>query len=99
VNTIKREYVAHMPKQGRETALRNLAIAFEHYNEQHPRGAMNYRCKEVQALDSSMNSTGRWCPVEQGQVQPPRRSNHVSHIELTTRKLIHSARICLKSEK
>ena len=36
VKTIKRDYVAHMPKPDRETALRNLAIAFEHYNEQHP---------------------------------------------------------------
>ena len=32
VKTIKRDYVAHMPKPDRETALRNLAIAFEHYN-------------------------------------------------------------------
>lgn len=36
VKTMKRDYVAHMPKPDRETALRNLAIAFEHYNEQHP---------------------------------------------------------------
>ncbi|MNJ75642.1 hypothetical protein LOY37_13070 [Pseudomonas sp. B21-012] len=32
VKTIKRDYVAHMPKPDRETALRNLAIAFEHFN-------------------------------------------------------------------
>jgi putative transposase len=43
VKTIKRDYVAHMPKPERETALRNLAIAFEHYNEQHPHSALNYR--------------------------------------------------------
>ncbi|WP_372241875.1 IS3 family transposase [Pseudomonas sp. SJZ077] len=43
VKTIKRDYVAHMPKPDRETALRNLAIAFEHYNEQHPHSALNYR--------------------------------------------------------
>lgn len=30
VKTIKRDYVAHMPKSDRETAVRNLAIAFEH---------------------------------------------------------------------
>jgi len=30
-------------KPDRETALRNLAIAFEHYNEQHPHSALNYR--------------------------------------------------------
>ncbi len=43
VKTIKRDYVAHMPKPDRETALRNLAIAFEHYNEQHPHSDLNYR--------------------------------------------------------
>jgi putative transposase len=43
VKTIKRDYVAHMPKPDRETALRNLAIAFEHYNEEHPHSALNYR--------------------------------------------------------
>lgn len=36
-------YVAHMPKPDRETALRNLAIAFVHYNEQHPHSALKYR--------------------------------------------------------
>ncbi|MCD5993628.1 integrase core domain-containing protein, partial [Pseudomonas californiensis] len=40
VKTIKRDYVAHMPKPDRETALRNLTIAFEHYNEQHPHSAL-----------------------------------------------------------
>jgi putative transposase len=43
VKTIKRDYVAHMPKPDRETALRNLAIAFEHYNDEHPHSALNYR--------------------------------------------------------
>nr|WP_230376279.1 IS3 family transposase [Pseudomonas fulva] len=43
VKTIKRDYVAHMPKPDRETALRNLSIAFEHYNEQHPHSALNYQ--------------------------------------------------------
>ena len=43
VKTIKRDYVAHMPRPNRETALRNLAIAFEHYNENHPhRGCTNF---------------------------------------------------------
>ncbi len=43
VKTIKRDYVTHMPKRDRETALRNLTIAFEHYNEQHPHSALKYR--------------------------------------------------------
>ena len=32
-----------MPKPDVPTALRNLAIAFEHYNEQHPHSALKYR--------------------------------------------------------
>nr|WP_201161892.1 IS3 family transposase [Pseudomonas sp. S60] len=43
VKTIKRDYVAHMPRPNRETALHNLAVAFEHYNEQHPHSALKYR--------------------------------------------------------
>ncbi|PPV39482.1 IS3 family transposase [Ectopseudomonas oleovorans] len=43
VKTMKRDYIGHMPKPDRATALRNLAIAFEHYNEQHPHSALNYR--------------------------------------------------------
>jgi len=36
VKTMKRDYVAFMPKPDAATAARNLAIAFEHYNEKHP---------------------------------------------------------------
>lgn len=43
VKTIKRDHVAHMPKADRETALRNLAITFEQYNEKHPHSALKYR--------------------------------------------------------
>ncbi|WP_440466168.1 IS3 family transposase [Pseudomonas sp. YH-1] len=43
VKTMKRDYIRHMPKPDRATALRNLAIAFEHYNEEHPHSALNYR--------------------------------------------------------
>lgn len=43
MKTIKRDYVAHMPKPDRETALRNLTIALEHYNEQHPHSTLKYR--------------------------------------------------------
>jgi putative transposase len=43
VKTMKREYVALMPKPDAATAARNLAIAFEHYNEKHPRSALKYR--------------------------------------------------------
>ncbi len=43
VKTMKRDYVAFMPKPDAQTAARNLAIAFEHYNEQHPHSALSYR--------------------------------------------------------
>src|SRR5260370_6300280 len=36
VKTMKRDYVAFMPKPDAATAARNLAIAFEHYNDKHP---------------------------------------------------------------
>jgi putative transposase len=43
VKTMKRDYIAFIPKPDAETAGRNLAIALEHYNEQHPHSALNYR--------------------------------------------------------
>ncbi|MCG9114426.1 IS3 family transposase [Laribacter hongkongensis] len=43
VKTMKRDYVAQMPKPDATTALHNLGIAFEHYNEHHPHSALNYR--------------------------------------------------------
>ncbi|MBU9313230.1 IS3-like element ISBcen6 family transposase [Burkholderia multivorans] len=43
VKTMKRDYVAFMPKPDAATAARNLAIAFEHYNEKHPHSALKYR--------------------------------------------------------
>lgn len=43
VKTMKRDYVAWMPKPDARTALQNLAIAFDHYNESHPHSALKYR--------------------------------------------------------
>lgn len=43
VKTMKRDYIAFMPKPDAATAARNLAIAFEHYNEKHPHSALKYR--------------------------------------------------------
>ena len=42
VKTIKRDYVDFMPKPDARTAIGNLAIAFEHYNEYHPHSALRY---------------------------------------------------------
>ncbi|EFL9197443.1 transposase [Escherichia coli] len=42
VKTIKRDYISIMLKPGRLTAAKNLAEAFEHYNEWHPHTALSY---------------------------------------------------------
>ncbi|WP_171821767.1 IS3 family transposase [Escherichia coli] len=41
--TIKRDYISIMPKPDGLTAAKNLAEAFEHYNEWHPHSALGYR--------------------------------------------------------
>jgi putative transposase len=43
MKTMKRDYVAFMPKPDAATAASNLAIAFENYNEKHPHSALKYR--------------------------------------------------------
>ncbi|EIP9468431.1 IS3 family transposase, partial [Escherichia coli] len=41
VKTIKRDYISIMPKPDGLTAAKNLAEAFEHYNEWHPHSALS----------------------------------------------------------
>lgn len=54
VKTMKRDYIHDMPKPDRATALCNLAIAFEHCNEEHPHSAMKYRSpREFRRLDEA----------------------------------------------
>ncbi|MGQ3665312.1 IS3 family transposase [Citrobacter braakii] len=43
VKTMKEDYIAFMPKPDVRTAVKNLAEAFEHYNEWHPHSALGYR--------------------------------------------------------
>ncbi|MGC0663857.1 IS3 family transposase, partial [Escherichia coli] len=43
VKTIKRDYISIMPKPDGLTAAKNLAEAFEHYNECHPHSELVYR--------------------------------------------------------
>jgi putative transposase len=43
IKTMTRDYVLWMPKPDARTALQNLAIAFDHYNELHPHSALKYR--------------------------------------------------------
>ncbi len=40
VKTMKEDYIAFMPKPNVRTALHNLAVAIEHYNENHPHSAL-----------------------------------------------------------
>ncbi|EOS4029430.1 IS3 family transposase [Escherichia coli] len=42
VKTMKEDYIAFMPKPNVRTALHNLAVAIEHYNETHPHSALGY---------------------------------------------------------
>ncbi|MDX9002575.1 integrase core domain-containing protein, partial [Salmonella enterica] len=42
VKTMKRDYISIMPKLDGLTAVKNLAEAFEHYNEWHPHSALGY---------------------------------------------------------
>ncbi|EDX28013.1 IS2 ORF2 [Escherichia coli B171] len=39
---MKEDYIAFMPKQNLRTALHNLALAIEYYNENHPHSAFCY---------------------------------------------------------
>ncbi|WP_247996214.1 IS3 family transposase [Escherichia coli] len=43
VKTMKEDYISIMPKPDGLTAAKNLAEAFEHYNEWHPHSALGYR--------------------------------------------------------
>lgn len=38
----KEDYITFMPKPNVKTALHNLAVAIEHYNENHPHSALGY---------------------------------------------------------
>ncbi len=48
---------------------RNLAVEFEHYNEQHSHSAEIPFAARVQAHDRFINSNVRRCPEVQGQIQ------------------------------
>ncbi|WP_146625428.1 integrase core domain-containing protein, partial [Shigella sonnei] len=43
VKTVRCDYISRMAKAGVLTAAKNLAEAFEHYNEWHPHSALGYR--------------------------------------------------------
>ncbi|QNC57526.1 IS3-like element IS2 family transposase [Shigella boydii] len=55
VKTIKRDYISIMPKPDGLTAAKNLAEAFEHYNEWHPHSALGYRSPREYLLQRACN--------------------------------------------
>lgn len=56
VKTMKRDYIAFMPKPDARAAIANLGLAFEHYNEHHPHSALRYCSpREFRQLRSSRN--------------------------------------------
>ena len=69
---MKRDYIEMMPKPDSRTAVGNLAIAFEHYNEHHPHSAAGYRSPQEylrsrypttpkrERVSGSMGSNPRW---------------------------------------
>lgn len=42
VKTMKRDYIAFMPKPDARTAIANLGLASQQYNEHHPHSALKY---------------------------------------------------------
>ncbi|WP_174220876.1 IS3 family transposase [Escherichia coli] len=62
VKTIKRDYISIMPKPDGLTAAKNLAEAFEHYNEWHPHSALGYRSPREYLRQQASNglSDNRW---------------------------------------
>ena len=55
VKTMKRDYIGIMPKPDSQTAVLNLSLAFEHYNEYHPHSALGYRSPREETINLSGN--------------------------------------------
>ncbi|EGD0607603.1 IS3 family transposase, partial [Escherichia coli] len=68
VKTIKRDYISVMPKPDGLTAAKNLAEAFEHYNEWHPHSALGYRSPQEYLRQRTSNGlSDNRCLEIQGQ--------------------------------
>jgi putative transposase len=70
VKTMKEDYIAFMPKPDVRTALRNLAAAFTHYNENHPHSALGYHSERIPAAAGIVNLRYKSCPEMAGQDHP-----------------------------
>jgi putative transposase len=66
VKTIKRDYVAFMPKPDVPTAMQNLAIAFKHYNERYPHSALKYQSPKEFRQHQNINPRVIRCPALRG---------------------------------
>jgi hypothetical protein len=65
--SMKRDYIAFMPKPDAATAAHNLAVASQHYYERHPYSAQGVPlATRVQAQDRFINSSVRSCPETRG---------------------------------
>ncbi len=70
VKTIKRDYISIMPKPDGLTAAKNLAEAFEHYNEWHPHSALGYRSPREYLRQRACNGlSDNRCLEIYGQIQ------------------------------
>lgn len=57
VKTMKRDYIAFMRKPDARTAIANLGLVFEHYNEHHPHRALKHRSpRAFRQLRNSLNA-------------------------------------------
>ena len=74
VKTMKRDYIEMMPKPDSRTAVGNLAIAFEHYNEHHPHSAFGVSFPSGISAQSGITTlSGKECLDLWGQIH---RRNH-----------------------
>ncbi len=66
---MKEDYIAFMPKPDVRTALRNLAVAFTHYNENHPHSALDITPRGNTGGSDIVNLRYKSCPEMEGQDQ------------------------------
>lgn len=69
VKMMTRDYVVFMPRPDAPASMRNLVIAFEHHNEQHPHGELNTVCHVSSGTgrNHQLKRSGKWCPEIRGQ--------------------------------
>jgi hypothetical protein len=86
VKTMKEDYIAFMPKPDVRTALRNLAAAFTHYNENHPHSALGYLSEGIPAA-GIVNLRYKNCPEMAGQDHLPGRTTSSGICVILTKRI------------